>query len=240
LTVSRRLTSTRRGRFVSQRVGLTRSHTQVSKRELERYLAGSDIQHTFIVIFGTVDTGITWGDGADGSVVISMIEPGSPASDNGDIVVGLAIASVNGSALPPGGANMLRKVWRTLLAESHIALEFYEPFIIVHDFAHTLDLEVDTSRKKQVQKGRSTNGTSSKPPKHWSKFLSKLHQGSSTQRLDSSFTSRQLQVVTASLDTRAYAFAHDVVEALGDALFVAAPNYFRHESAVSSNEGLGR
>jgi len=56
-------------------------------------------------------------------VVISMIEPGSPASDNGDIVVGLAIASVNGSALPPGGANMLRKVWRTLLAESHIALE---------------------------------------------------------------------------------------------------------------------
>jgi len=213
---------------------------KVSKRELERYLAGSDIQHTFIVIFGTVDTGITWGDGADGSVVISMIEPGSPASDNGDIVVGLAIASVNGSALPPGGANMLRKVWRTLLAESHIALEFYEPFIIVHDFAHTLDLEVDTSRKKQVQKGRSTNGTSSKPPKHWSKFLSKLHQGSSTQRLDSSFTSRQLQVVTASLDTRAYAFAHDVVEALGDALFVAAPNYFRHESAVSSNEGLGR
>lgn len=118
-------------------------------------------------------------------------------------------------------------------------VRFYEPFIIVHDFAHTLDLEIDTSRKKQVQKGRSTNGTTPKPKKQWSKFLSKLHQGPSTQRLDSSLTTRQLQVVTANLDTRAYAFARDVVEALGDALFVAAPNYFRHESAVSSNESLG-
>jgi len=41
---------------------------KVSKRELERFLAGDDIQHTFIVFFETADTGITWEDGGNGSV----------------------------------------------------------------------------------------------------------------------------------------------------------------------------
>ena len=42
---------------------------KVSKRELERYLAGDDIRHTFIVVFDTADAGITWDDGANSSVV---------------------------------------------------------------------------------------------------------------------------------------------------------------------------
>lgn len=186
---------------------------KVSKRELERYLAGSDIRHTFIVVFETADTGITWDDGVNESVVIATIEPGSPASDNVDVVVGLAIASVNGSAIPMGGANMLRKAWRSLLAERHIAMEcglktedsteiicvsrFYEPFIIVHDFAHTLDLEINTSRKKHLQKGMSTQRINPRLESRWSKFLSKFHEGPSrNQRLESSSMTRQLQVVT--------------------------------------------
>ena len=44
---------------------------QVSKRELERYLAGGDIQHTFVVVFKTADIGITWVDGANGSVLLA-------------------------------------------------------------------------------------------------------------------------------------------------------------------------
>jgi len=45
--------------------------------------------------------------------------------------------------------------------------------------------------------------------------------------------------VTAKLNMRAYAFVSDVVDALGDALFVAAPQHFKLESAVSANELLG-
>ena len=55
--------------------------------------------------------------------MIATIEPGSPASDDSDVIVGLAIASVNGAALPPGGAHVLKKAWRALLAEPRIALE---------------------------------------------------------------------------------------------------------------------
>ena len=46
---------------------------QVSKRELERYLAGGDIQHTFVVVFKTADIGITWVGGANGSVLFSAL-----------------------------------------------------------------------------------------------------------------------------------------------------------------------
>mmetsp|Transcript_17077 Transcript_17077/g.50097 ORF Transcript_17077/g.50097 Transcript_17077/m.50097 type:complete len:124 (+) Transcript_17077:2001-2372(+) len=46
---------------------------KVSKRELERYLAGGDIQHTFVVVFKTADIGITWVDGANGSVLFSAL-----------------------------------------------------------------------------------------------------------------------------------------------------------------------
>jgi Ca2+-binding EF-hand superfamily protein len=35
---------------------------KVSKRELERYLAGGDIQHTFVVVFKTADIGCDWHD----------------------------------------------------------------------------------------------------------------------------------------------------------------------------------
>jgi hypothetical protein len=45
--------------------------------------------------------------------------------------------------------------------------------------------------------------------------------------------------VQAKLNMRAYAFASDVVDALGDALFVAAPQHFKLESAVSANELIG-
>lgn len=45
--------------------------------------------------------------------------------------------------------------------------------------------------------------------------------------------------MTAKLNMRAYAFVSDVVDALGDALFVAAPQHFKLESAVSANELLG-
>ena len=45
--------------------------------------------------------------------------------------------------------------------------------------------------------------------------------------------------VQAKLNMRAYAFVSDVVDALGDALFVAAPQHFKLESAVSANELLG-
>jgi len=41
---------------------------KVSKRELERFLAGDDVQHTFLVVFETADTGISWNDGSNGSV----------------------------------------------------------------------------------------------------------------------------------------------------------------------------
>ena len=55
--------------------------------------------------------------------MIAAIEPGSPASDNPDVVVGLAIASVNGSALPPGGAHVFKKAWRAVLGEPRLAVE---------------------------------------------------------------------------------------------------------------------
>mmetsp|Transcript_34473 Transcript_34473/g.106553 ORF Transcript_34473/g.106553 Transcript_34473/m.106553 type:complete len:137 (+) Transcript_34473:184-594(+) len=113
---------------------------KVSKRELERFLAGNDILHTFIAIFDTPDTGISWDDGTNGDatercrskstsvlaetqVVISVIEPGSPAAENADILVGLALASVNGATLPEGGAQILKKVWRGLLKQRQIILE---------------------------------------------------------------------------------------------------------------------
>lgn len=57
-------------------------------------------------------------------VVISAVEPGSPASDNADIVVGLRLASVNGAALPDGGSHVLKKAWRGLLREPRITLEY--------------------------------------------------------------------------------------------------------------------
>ena len=57
-------------------------------------------------------------------MVISAIEPGSPASDNSDVVVGLALASVNGAALPEGGAHILKRAWQALLLEPRILLEF--------------------------------------------------------------------------------------------------------------------
>ena len=56
--------------------------------------------------------------------MIGTIEPGSPAFDDDDVVVGLALASVNGALLPPGGAHTLRKAWRALLPEAHITLDF--------------------------------------------------------------------------------------------------------------------
>lgn len=56
-------------------------------------------------------------------VVIAAIEPGSPASDDADVIVGLALATVNGAALLSGGARMLKKAWRALLAEPCISLE---------------------------------------------------------------------------------------------------------------------
>lgn len=56
--------------------------------------------------------------------MISAVEPGSPASDNADIVVGLCLASVNGAILPDGGSHALKKAWRALLKEPRIALEY--------------------------------------------------------------------------------------------------------------------
>ncbi len=56
--------------------------------------------------------------------MISAIEPGSPASDNADVVIGLALESVNGAVLPEGGAYTLKKAWRALLMEPKILLEF--------------------------------------------------------------------------------------------------------------------
>ena len=57
-------------------------------------------------------------------IIVTAIEPGSPAAENEDIVVGLALASVNGAALPDGGVQMLKKAWRALLvSRQQIALE---------------------------------------------------------------------------------------------------------------------
>ena len=55
--------------------------------------------------------------------MIAAIEPGSPASDNADVIVGLAVATVNGAALPSGGARVLKKAWRALLALPRISVE---------------------------------------------------------------------------------------------------------------------
>ena len=112
---------------------------KVSKRELERFLAGSDVLHTFIATFDTTDVGISWDDGTKGcvspgvclckiqtfliKVVVASIEPGSPADENSDILIGLALASVNGAQLPEGGAQMLRKVWRGICEQRQITLE---------------------------------------------------------------------------------------------------------------------
>lgn len=216
---------------------------KVSKRELERYLAGDDIQHTFIVVFDTADAGITWDDGANLSVVIAAIEPGSPASDNPDVVVGLAIASVNGSALPPGGAHMFKKAWRAVQGEPQLSVEFYEPYIIVHDFAYTLDLEIDTSRKKN-NKLTKTAASTSILRERWSHFWFGLHAWintaiSSGEHIESHHRRQQLLIVTAKIGNRAYAFVSDVVEALGDALFFVAPQHFKLESAVRADGKLG-
>ena len=48
------------GRLAGSPMILRLRGKQVSKRELERYLAGGDIQHTFVVVFKTADIGITW------------------------------------------------------------------------------------------------------------------------------------------------------------------------------------
>jgi hypothetical protein len=178
---------------------------KVSKRELERHLAGGDIQHTFVVVFKTADTGVTWVDGANDSVVIGTIEPGSPAFDDDDVVVGLALASVNGALLPPGGAHTLKKAWRALLSEAHITLEFYEPFIIAHDFAYTFDLEIDTSRKKHAHKKSPASGPEATLHVRWSSLWSKLNAwiNLSSPRFgqvsESSSQKRQLVVVTVRI-----------------------------------------
>jgi len=44
----------------------------------------------------------------------------------------------------------------------------------------------------------------------------------------------------AKLDTRAYAFISDIVDALGDALFVAAPQQFRLGSVTATQECLSQ
>ena len=139
---------------------------------------------------------------------------------------------------------------------------FYEPFIIAHDFAYTFDLEIDTSRKKHAHKKSPASGPEATLHGRWSSLWSKLNAwiNLSSPRFgqisESSSQKRQLIVVTvrilrsqtplvlpskvqAKLNMRAYAFASDVVDALGDALFVAAPQHFKLESAVSANELIG-
>lgn len=122
---------------------------------------------------------------------------------------------------------------------------FYEPFIIAHDFAYTFDLEIDTSRKKHGHKGSPAVGPEATLQVRWSSLWSKVMAwiNVSTPRFgqisESSSLKRELVVVTAKLNTRAYAFASDVVDALEDALFVAAPLHFKLGSAVSANELLG-
>lgn len=220
---------------------------KVSKRELERFLAGSDILHTFVATFDTTDTGISWDDGTKGCVVVASIEPGSPADENSDILIGLALASVNGAQLPEGGAQMLRKVWRGLCEQRQITLEFYEPFVVVHDFAHTLDLEMDTSRKKQIPRVTSSGARLDRSPQspisafiltNLDKLFRPTHgMGNGVDKPSS--IREHLVVVTVRIKLRAYAFASDVRDALDDALFFSAPQHFKLGSSVIADDHFG-
>ena len=65
------------------------------------------------------------------------------------------------------------------ILEFHYTLNltrFYEPFIIVHDFAQTLDLEIDTSRKKHIHKSPLTTGSTAVLRAPLSNLWTRLHK----------------------------------------------------------------
>lgn len=197
---------------------------RVSKRELGRYLAGADLRHAFEVSFRTADTGISWGDGDGGGVVITAIEAGSPAAEHPDVVVGLRLARVNGTEAP-AGAKAVRRLWRQFAVHETTVLEFYEPFLVTHDFANCLDVEVAQNAAKDTAKDSKT-----------SFFGGLFTRRSDASTVSSSSSSCGHVVATARLALRAYAEASDVERALSEALETTAPTHF-DATAVSIGDG---
>ncbi|KAJ1461262.1 hypothetical protein M885DRAFT_584779 [Pelagophyceae sp. CCMP2097] len=208
---------------------------RVSCRELERFLAGDDLHHTFIVEFSTADIGITWKDGLDGSVVVSTIERGSPAHDAEDVIPGLALARVDGAFPPEGGAAALTKGWPQLVGlRGKTRIEFYEPFCITHEFAKDLDFEV-YKRKTGILEPESPGG---KLPvlrnSSFSKNKSPVDTGGWGAQLAEK---RATRIFTATLPSLAFATAEALALRLCEALQDAAPFIFG-EGCVDQISGV--
>lgn len=199
---------------------------RVSRRELARFLVLSDLSHSFVVDFSTADTGITWGDDSAGSVSIASIEPGSPADDQPDVLVGLKLVSANGLRPPSEGAKGVRRMWRQFGVHEHMSLEFFEPWLITNDFMNSLDIEIDdpTGGSESKDHGLGTSLFGNPLP-----FLRRKASNASVTTMS---TSEGLLIITAKLPSRAYAAPADVERALGDALAVVAPKHFDISTAV--------
>ena len=130
---------------------------KISRRELGRYLVGDDLRHRFEVVFDTADTGISWAEALEG-VAVGAIEEGSPAFDHPDCQVGLAVSRVNGEALAAGTtARTFRLAWQSNFhVHDRIVVEFFEPILIAHEFAKTLDIEIDESKVARKRRRKSS------------------------------------------------------------------------------------
>ena len=116
----------------------------ITLRELKRCLMG-DTFRTFPKDFDHPDTGIIFGLDEDDCVVISGIEPSSPASLDPFLNLGLHLWSINGVLIPPHRKESLILTNKQLVSlfDDAVRFEFVEPILIVTKFSNMLDLQFD-------------------------------------------------------------------------------------------------
>lgn len=117
----------------------------ISLRELNRVMMG-DMQRYVTCEFKHPDTGIIFGVDEEQCVMITSIEPDSMASKYPFLIPRMRLHRINSNFyVKPYDARALQAVYQQLLRlhDEPVALEFYEPIIVLNKFSCMLDLEVN-------------------------------------------------------------------------------------------------
>jgi len=116
----------------------------ITLRELKRCLMG-DTFRTFPKRFAHPDTGFVLGVDEDDCVVIKSIEPGSPASLDAFLSVGLQIWKINGHQIPPNDPLSVKLAYRILMGlhDEPVEFDIVEPILIINKFSNILDILVE-------------------------------------------------------------------------------------------------
>ena len=117
----------------------------ISLRELNRVMMG-DMQRYVTCDFSHPDTGIIFGVDEEQCVMIASIEAESMASKYPFLIPRMRLHRVNANFyVKPYDARSLQAVYQQLLRlhDEPVALEFYEPIIVINKFSCMLDVEVN-------------------------------------------------------------------------------------------------